>query len=47
MVLPHYAGKAVTHGLEENAGPIMLERADRRRLRLTLAGRLEIELVEN
>jgi GAF domain-containing protein len=33
--------------LEEKAGPIMLERADRGRLRLTLAGRPEIELVED
>ncbi|WP_261320949.1 GAF domain-containing protein [Rhizobium leguminosarum] len=33
--------------LEEKAGPIMLEHADRGRLRLTLAGRPEIELVED
>jgi len=32
--------------LEEKAGPITLERADRGRLRLTLAGRPEIEVVE-
>jgi GNAT superfamily N-acetyltransferase len=32
--------------LEEKAGPITLERADRGRLRLTLAGRPEIEVVD-
>jgi GAF domain-containing protein len=32
--------------LEEKAGPIKLERADRGRLRLTLAGRPEIEVIE-
>ncbi|MFS2177088.1 GAF domain-containing protein [Rhizobium pisi] len=33
--------------LEEKAGPIMLERVDRGRLRLILAGRPEIEVVED
>ncbi|MEF0941638.1 hypothetical protein [Rhizobium sp. BR 362] len=32
--------------LEEKAGPIVLQRVDRGRLRLTLAGRPDIEVIE-